>query len=64
MRSRRLTKKEQRNAVADHMADNPSLKPKTEEAMTIAYRGAIVKAAKDTSIDEVGFWSACPWLFD
>lgn len=46
------------------MADNPSLKPKTEEAMTIAYRGAIVEAAKDTSIDEVGFWSACPWRFD
>lgn len=62
-RSRRLTIKEQRNAVSDHMSDNPSLKSKTEEAMTIAYRSAVIEAAKETAIDEDGFPSACPWTF-
>jgi len=62
-RSWRLTIKEQRNAVADHMTDNPSLKSKTEEACEIAYRGAVIEAAKETAIDEDGFPSACPWTF-
>lgn len=62
-RSWRLTIKEQRNAVADHMADNPSLKSKTAEAMTTAYRSAVIEAAKETAIDEDGFPSACPWTF-
>ena len=62
-RSSRLTIKEQRNAVADHLADNPSLKTKTEEAMKTAYRSAILEAAKDTAIDEDGFPPACPWTF-
>jgi Domain of unknown function DUF29 len=62
-RSWRLTIKEQRNAVADHMADNPSLKSKTDEACEIAYRGAVIEAAKETAIDEDGFPSACPWTF-
>jgi len=63
-RSWRLTIKEQRNAVADHMADNPSLKSRTEEAMATAYRSAVIEAAKQTAIDEDGFPSACPWRFD
>ena len=63
-RSWRLTIKEQRNAVADHMADNPSLKSKTDEAMTRAYGGAVIEAAKETGIDEDGFPGACPWTFD
>lgn len=62
-RSWRLTIKEQRNAIADHMADNPSLKSKTEEAMTIAYRSAVIEAAKETAIDEDDFPSACSWTF-
>jgi len=62
-RSWRLTIKEQRIAVADHIADNPSLQSKTEEAMTTAYRSAVIEAAKETAIDEDGFPSACPWTF-
>ncbi len=62
-RSWRLTIKEQRKAVADHMADNPSLKSKTEEAMTTAYGSAVIEAAKQTAIDEDGFPGACPWAF-
>ncbi len=63
-RSWRLTIKEQRNAVADHMADNPSLKSKTEEVVEIAYRSAVLEAAKQTAIDEDGFPTACPWTFN
>jgi Domain of unknown function DUF29 len=62
-RSWRLTIREQRNAVADHLADNPSLKLKTEEAMNTAYRSAILEAAKETAIDEDGFPATCPWTF-
>ena len=63
-RSWLLTIKEQRNGVADHLADNPSLKSKTEEAMNTAYRSAILLAAKETAIDEDGFPAACPWTFE
>jgi hypothetical protein len=63
-RSWRLTVKEQRKAVADHMADNPSLKSKTEEAMTTAYGSAVIEAAKQTAIDEDEFPGACPWRFE
>ena len=63
-RSWLLTIKEQRNGVADHLADNPSLKSKTEEAMKTAYRSAILQAAKETAIDEDGFPAVCPWTFE
>ena len=66
LRSRnwRLTIREQRKAVADHMADNPSLKSRTDEAMTTAYGSAVIEAAKETSIDEDGFPKVCPWRFE
>ncbi|MGO9741406.1 MAG: DUF29 domain-containing protein [Roseiarcus sp.] len=63
-RSWRLTIKQQRNAVADHMADNPSLESRTDEAMTTAYGSAVIEAAKETAIDEDGFPGACPWKYD
>ena len=63
-RSWRLTIKEQRKEVVNHLADNPSLKAKIEEAMAQAYDVAVVKAAKETAIDEDGFPAACPWTYD
>jgi hypothetical protein len=63
-RSWRLTIKEQRKEVVNHLADNPSLKSRTQEAMAQAYDLAIVKAAKETAIDEDGFPADCPWTFD
>lgn len=63
-RSWRLTIKEQRNAVADHVDDNPSLKPKVGEAIATAYRAAVIEAAKETAIDEDGFPATCPWAFE
>ena len=62
-RSWRLTIKEQRKEVIHHLADNPSLRSKIEEAMAQAYEVAVVKAARETAIDEDGFPEACPWTF-
>jgi Domain of unknown function DUF29 len=63
-RSWRLTIKEQRKEVVNHLADNPSLKSRLPEAMAQAYELAIVKAAKETAIDEDGFPALCPWTFE
>jgi hypothetical protein len=62
-RSWRLAIKEQRKEVRNHLADNPSLKSLADEAMTLAYDLATVKAAQETAIDEDGFPSDCPWSF-
>jgi hypothetical protein len=62
-RSWRLTIKEQRKEVINHLADNPSLRSKIEDAMAQAYEVAVVKAAKETAIDEDGFPEGCPWTF-
>jgi hypothetical protein len=63
-RSWNLTIIEQRDDVADHMADNPSLKAKLNEAMTAAYRKAVIAAAKETAFDRKDFPSSCPWSFE
>jgi hypothetical protein len=63
-RSWRLSIKEQRKEVVNHLADNPSLGSKLPEAISQAYDLAIVKAAKETAIDEDGFPPECPWTFD
>lgn len=60
----RLTVKEQRTEVADHLADNPSLRAKLPEAMAAAYRRAVLAAARETSLPEALFPSDCPWSFD
>jgi len=63
-RSWRLTIKEQRKEVVNHLADNPSLKSRLPEAMAQAYDLATVKAARETAIDEDGFPAECPWTFE
>ena len=63
-RSWRLTIKEQRKEVLNHLSDNPSLQSKTQEAMALAYDLATIKAAKETAMDEEDFPAACPWTFD
>ena len=62
-RSWRLTIKEQRKEVLDHLADNPSLRSKAAEAMAAAYDRAILKAARETAMDEDEFPPVCPWTF-
>ena len=53
-----------RDALASHMADNPSLKPKQPEAMASAYRRARRTAAAETGLPESTFPTACPWSFE
>lgn len=60
----RLTVEEQRYRLADHLADNPSLKAKLPEAIGSAYRLALVDAEKETGLSRATFPATCPWSFD
>ena len=53
----------QRDDVTDHLLDNPSLKAKLEEAMTAAYRKAILQAVGETFLPDATFPATCPWSF-
>ena len=59
----RLTIKEQRYRLADHLADNPSLKATLAETTANAYRLALVEAERETGLAESTFPSLCPWTF-
>jgi hypothetical protein len=54
----------QRNRLADLVADNPSLRLKTPEAVSRAYAEAVIIAAAETKLGEQAFPPACPWPFD
>lgn len=62
------TIREQRFSSADHLADNPSLKPQMPEVIAQAYRVARIRAKTETGLDEAMFPLSCPWtaeqLFD
>jgi hypothetical protein len=60
----RLTIEEQRDRLADHLADNPSLKAKLSEAITSAYRLALLGAARETGLPVPQFPAACPWPYE
>lgn len=53
-----------RDDIADHLADNPSLKPQVGAAIVAAYRRARRQAAAETKLDEAGLPATCPWTFD
>ena len=54
----------QRNRLARHMTDNPSLKAKLPEAMTDAYQDAALVAADETGLPKPTFPALCPWSFE
>ncbi len=54
----------QRDDLADHLRDNPSLKAKLDEAVTDAYRKAAILAAGETSLPKSTFPALCPWSFE
>jgi len=56
--------KEQRRRLADHLLENPSLKPKVPEAQEKAYRYATEGASAETGIAESIFPKQCPWGFE
>ena len=51
----------QRNRLADHLDDNPSLKPLLPQALASAYRDARLEAAAETGLAVAVFPEACPW---
>ncbi len=60
----RYSIEEQRNELADHIADNPSLKHKLPEAIERGYKYAVTAAAKETGLDKKTFPESCPWTFE
>lgn len=60
----RLTITEQRHRLASHLADNPSLKSKLDDAQRDAYRLARIEAVRETGLAKVTFPGICPFTFD
>ena len=58
------TIKVQRITLADHLVDNPSLKPHLAEAVASAYRVARLEAAAETGLKPETFPASCPWSGD
>ena len=57
----RLSIEEQRLRLDRHLADNPSLKARLDEAIAEAHRLAVVKAARETGLDKAVFPPTCPF---
>jgi len=59
----RLSIATNRDALADHLDDNPSLRSVLEASIDTAYRRARRDAALETGLSEDTFPTACPWSF-
>jgi len=66
MRSRswRMTIREQRRQIREHIEENPSLQPYIPEAMNKAYEGGKMLAASETSLETEAFPEGCPYSFE
>ena len=51
----------QRNRLADHLDDNPSLKSLLPQALASAYRDAALEAVAETGLAGAASPAACPW---
>ena len=54
----------QRDDLADHLADNPSLQPRLPEISANAYRKAAITAHGETNLPMQIFPTVCPWSFE
>lgn len=63
-RSWLLTIKEQRGQALELIEDNPSLKPYLGDAVSRAYRRAVLIAARESGIAEDRFAPACPYTVE
>jgi len=63
-KSGQLTVIEQRKRIAYHLIDNPSLKSRIPEMYDRIYVFAVIRAVKETGMDESTFPNECPWTFD
>ena len=50
----------QRNRLADHLDDNPSLRPLLPAALAAAYRDAALEAVAETGLPGATFPATCP----
>lgn len=62
-RSWELTIKEQRRRIDYHLKENPSLKGKMDEFLKESYQLALIKAEKETGLNESTFPQECPYDF-
>ncbi|WP_029008414.1 DUF29 family protein [Azospirillum halopraeferens] len=60
----RLSIEEQRYRLSDHPGDNPSLRARLGEAITGAYRLALVEAERETGLARTTFPTICPWAVE
>ncbi len=60
----KYTIEEQREQAKIHWEDNPSLKNKLNEIIARAYKIALSKAARETSLDKKTFPSECLYSFE
>jgi hypothetical protein len=60
----RLSIANARDQLADHLADNPSLKTRLAEATASAHRYARRDASGETGLPEEAFPADCPWSFE
>jgi len=60
----RLSIEEQRRAVANHLAESPSLKARLPDALASAYADAVLAAERETGLARNTFPSACPWTYE
>ena len=56
--------KVQRNRLADHLVDNPSLKAVLHHSISRAYEDAVIEAEAETGLPSSAFPGTCPWTFD
>lgn len=54
----------QRDDLADHLDDNPSLRPLLPQALASAYRKACREAVAETGLPASTFPETCPWTVD
>jgi hypothetical protein len=54
----------QRDRIADHLEDNPSLKPILPQALASAYRHAALEAVAETGLARSTFPGTCPWAVE
>ena len=55
------TIRDQRLEIDDHLADNPSLKPKIVEVLALAYRRGLSAVAEETKLELEIFPETCDW---
>ncbi len=59
----RYTMRDQRLAIADLLADSPSLRNEGAAVLTAAYQRARLRAANETRLPEASFPEVSPWTF-